>query len=96
MINNAVMDNTNFGIFINTIFSFFGWASLSQNLECISESMPSLDFLKIIVTSAAESGIDVTSKISVLVLTFLSIITSSITIGQFVYKVLSKKKKKKG
>ena len=89
------MDNTNFGIFINTIFSFFGWASLGQNLESINDTTPSLDFLKIIVTSAAESGIDATSKISVLVLTFLSIITSSITIGQFAYKLLSKKKKNK-
>ena len=93
MRNWHIMDNTNFGIFINTIFSFFGWASLSQNVENIRDSIPSLDYFKIIVTSAAESGIDATSKISVLVLTFLSIITSSITIGQFIYKVLNKKKK---
>ena len=89
------MDNTNFGIFINTVFSFFGWASLSQNVENIRDSIPSLDYLKIIVTPAAESGIDATSKISVLVLTLLSIITSSITIGQFVYKVFKKKSNKK-
>ena len=88
------MDNTNFGIFINTVFSFFGWASLSQNVENIRDSIPSLDYLKIIVTPA-ESGIDATSKISVLVLTLLSIITSSITIGQFVYKVFKKKSNKK-
>ena len=94
MRNKHVMDNTNFGIFINTIFSFFGWASLSQNVENIRDSIPSLDYFKIIVTSAAESGIDATSKISVLVLTFLSIITSSITIGQFIYKFFRKKKNK--
>ena len=89
------MENTNFRIFINTVFSFFGWASLSQNVENIRDSIPSLDYLKIIVTPAAESGIDATSKISVLVLTLLSIITSSITIGQFVYKVFKKKSNKK-
>ncbi len=92
MRNEGVMDNTNLGIFINTVFSFFGWGCLNQNVETIKDSIPSLDYLKIIVTPAAESGIDVTSKISVLVLTFLSIITSSITIGQFIYKFYKKKK----
>jgi len=95
MRNENIMENTNLGIFINTVFSFFGWGCLSQNVETIKDSIPSLDYLKIIVTPAAESGIDATSKISVLVLTFLSIITSSITIGQFVYKIFKQKSNKK-
>lgn len=92
MRNLDVMDNSYFGIFFNTIFSFLGWASLDQNVETIKDTIPSIDYLKIIVTPAAESGIDVTSKVSVLILTVLSIITSMITIGQFAYKIYNKKR----
>jgi len=86
-----IMENSSFGIVMNTIFSFFGWASLSQNVESIRDSIPSIDYLKIIVSPAAESGIDVTSKVLILVLTGLSIVTSCITIGQFLYKIIKKK-----
>ena len=91
MRNLDVMDNSYFGIFLNTVFSLLGWTSLNENVETITDTIPSLDYLKIIVSSAAETGIDVTSKILILVLTTLSIITSCITIGQFLYKVLKKK-----
>ena len=92
MRNLDVMDNSYFGIFLNTVFSFLGWTSLNQNVETIKDTIPSLDYLKIIVTPAAESGIDATSKVLVLVLTGLSIITSMITIGQFAYKIYNKKR----
>jgi len=88
----SVMDNSLFGIVMNTVFSFFGWTLLNVNVETIKDSIPSLDYLKIIVAPAAESGIDVTSKVLILVLTGLSIITSCITIGQFLYKILKKKR----
>ncbi len=93
MRNLDVMDNSYFGIFLNTVFSLLGWTSLNENVETITDTIPSLDYLKIIVSSAAETGIDVTSKILILVLTTLSIITSCITIGQFLYKVSKNKNK---
>jgi len=91
MIKLEVMDNTYIGIVYNTFASIFGWALLSENIQNIKDSIPSLDYLKIIVTPAAENGIDATTKILVLVLTFLSIVTSLITIGQFLYKIIKKK-----
>lgn len=95
MENEDVMDNSHLGLAYNFLSSFFGWAMLTETVDCIKDTLPSIDFLKIIVTPAADSGIDVTSKILVLVLTFLSIVTSSITIGQFFHKFFRNKSKKK-
>ena len=58
MRNLDVMDNSYFGIFLNTVFSLLGWTSLNENVETITDTIPSLDYLKIIVSSAAETGID--------------------------------------
>lgn len=91
MKNEDIMDNTHLGLAYNLLASFFGWIMLSETVQNIKDSLPSIDFLKIVVSPAADSGIDVTSKILVLVLTILSIITSSITIGQFIYKIYRKK-----
>jgi|TARA_B110000444_G_scaffold256618_1_gene293328 hypothetical protein len=93
MRNEDVMDNSQLGLAYNFLSSFFGWAMLTETVECIKDTLPYMDYLKIIVTPAADSGIDVTSKILVLVLTVLSIITSCITIGQFIYKIKNKRKK---
>lgn len=91
MKNEDIMDNTHLGLVYNLLASFFGWIMLSETVQNIKDSLPSVDYLKIVVSPAADSGIDVTSKILVLVLTILSIITSSITIGQFIYKIYKKK-----
>jgi len=93
MRNEDVMDNSQLGLAYNFLASFFGWTMLTETVQNIKDSLPYIDYLKIIVTPAADSGIDVTSKILVLFLTVLSIITSCITIGQFIYKIKNKRKK---
>ena len=90
---SSVMDNSILGIIFNSIGSLFGWVVVGSSVKSITDSIPNLDYIKIIVTPAAESGVDITSKAAVLVLTILSIITSSITIGQFLHKFYKKNKK---
>jgi|TARA_R110000787_G_scaffold106342_1_gene214008 hypothetical protein len=89
----SIMDNSIFGIIFNSIGSLFGWMVIGKSVESITDTVPNLDYIKIIVTTAAESGVDITSKVAVLALTIMSLVTSSITIGQFIYKVYSNKKK---
>ncbi len=91
-IKKSIMDNSIFGIIFNSIGSLFGWIVIGESVDSIKDSVPNLDYIKIIVTNASESGIDITSKVAVLSLTIMSLITSSITIGQFIYKVYSNKK----
>tara|TARA_R110001606_G_scaffold84441_6_gene192116 strand:+ start:840 stop:1136 length:297 start_codon:yes stop_codon:yes gene_type:complete len=88
----SIMDNSIFGIIFNSIGSLFGWMVIGKSVESITDTVPNLDYIKIIVTTAAESGVDITSKVAVLALTIMSLVTSSITIGQFIYKVYSNKK----
>ena len=88
----SIMDNSIFGIIFNSVGSLFGWVVIGKSVESITDSIPSLDYIKIIVTPAAESGIDITSKVAVLALTITSLITSLITIVQFIYKINNKKK----
>jgi len=91
IIKKSIMDNSLFGIIFNSVGSLFGWVVIGKSVESITDSIPSLDYIKIIVTPAAESGIDITSKVAVLALTVMSLVTSSITIGQFIYKIYNKK-----
>ena len=88
----SIMDNSIFGIIFNSIGSLFGWIVIGESVDSIKDSIPNLDYIKIIVTTAAESGVDITSKVAVLALTIMSLITSAITIGQFFYKIYSNKK----
>ena len=83
-----VMENTYIGLVYNAFASIFGWAMIGKGLD----SIPGRDLLQVIVTPATESGIDVTSKILVIISTVLTCIATSITIGQFFYKMLKKMK----
>jgi len=84
-----VMENTYVGLVYNAFASLFGWAMIGKGLD----SIPGKDLIQVIVTPAAESGIDVTSKILVIISTVLTCVATSITIGQFLYKMFKKKDK---